>query len=144
MRIVGINLEKRRYSMDNFGLILCFLIVVFFIVTTWAMISDHKKMQVAKARHADMNYLLSEGNVLMYYAPIPGAPFDPFKNDKRFIRILERRDGFVKYEVQVYKQSYNKADKLDGSHFDSRPEVELYTILRMRNAKIIKDVNKKQ
>jgi len=131
--------------MNNFGLTLMyFLIVGFFIVVTWTMISDHKKRQVAKVRHADMNYLLSEGNVLMYYDPIPGVPFDPFKNDKRFIHILERRDGFVKYEVQVYKQSYSKADKLDGSHFDSRPEDELYAILRMRNAKIIKDVNKKQ
>lgn len=123
---------------------MCFLTVVFFIVATYAMISDHKKRQVAKVRRADMDYLLSKGNVLMYYDPIPGVPFDPFKNDKRFIHILERRDGFVKYEVQVYKQSYDKADKLDGSHFDSRPEDELYAILRMRNAKIINDVNKKQ
>lgn len=144
MRIVGINPEKRRNNMENFGLIMCFLIVVFFIVATYAMISDHKKRQVAKVRQADMNYLLSKGNILMYYDPIPGVPFDPFKNDKRFIHILERRDGFVKYEVQVYKQSYDKADKLDGSHFDSRPDDELYTILRMRNAKIINDVNKKQ
>lgn len=118
--------------------------VVFFIVAFYAMISDHKKKQVAKVRRVDMDYLLSEGNVLMYYDPIQGVPFDPFKNDKRFIRILERRDGFVKYEVRVYKQSYSKADKLDGSYFDSRSEDELYTILRMRNAKIIKDVNKKQ
>lgn len=130
--------------MDNFVLLMCVLIVAFFITMTYAMISDRKKKQVAKVRQADMNYLLSKGNVLMYYDPIPGVPFDPFKNDKRFIRILERRDGFVKYEVQVYKQSYNKADKLDGSHFDSRPEDELYTILRMCNAKIINDVNKKQ
>lgn len=123
---------------------MCVLIVAFFIIMTYAMISDRKKKQVAKVRQADMNYLLSKGNVLMYYDPIPGVPFDPFKNDKRFIHILERRDGFVKYEVQVYKQSYNKADKLDGSYFDSKPEDELYAILRMRNAKIIKDVNKKQ
>ena len=118
--------------------------MVLFIVVTWALILDHSKSKAAKVRRADMDYLLSEGNVLMYYDPIPGVPFDPFKNDKRFIRILERRDGFVKYEVQVYKQSYSKADKLDGSCFDSRPDDELYTILRMRNAKIIKDVNKKQ
>ena len=121
---------------------MCFLTVVFFIVITWAMISDHSKSQAAEARRADMDYLLSEGNVLRYYDPIQGVPFDPFKNDKRFIRILERRDGFVKYEVQVYKQSYSKADKLDGSYFDSMSEDELYTILRMHNAKIIKDVNK--
>lgn len=123
---------------------MCFLIVLLFIITTWAMISDHKKMQVAKVRRADMDYLLSEGNVLMYYDPIQGVPFDPFKNDKRFIHILERRDGFVKYEVQVYKQSYSKAGKLDGSYFDSMSDDELYTRLRMHNAKIIKDVNKKQ
>ena len=122
MRIDGITLEKRRNSMENFGLIMCFLIVVLFIVVTFAMISDHKKTQAAKARRADMDYLLSKGNILMYYEPVPGVPFDPFKNDKRFIHILERRDGFVMYEVQVYKQSYNKADKLDGSCFDSRPE----------------------
>lgn len=119
-----------------------FLIVGSFIVTIWIIISDHKKFQAAKARRADMDYLLSKGNILMYYDPIQGVPFDPFKNDKRFIRILERRDGFVKYEVQVYKQSYNKADKLDGSYFDSVSEDELYTILRMHNAKIIKDVKK--
>ena len=121
---------------------MCFLIVVFFIVTTYALILDHSKSKAAKVRRADMDYLLSEGNVLMYYDPIQGVPFDPFKNDKRFIRILERRDGFVKYAVQVYKQSYSKADKLDGSYFDSMSEDELYTILRMHNAKIIKDVNK--
>lgn len=97
-------------------------------------------MQAAKARRADMDYLLSEGTVLMYYDPIPGVPFDPFKNDKRYIRILERRDGFVKYEVQVYKQSYSKADKLDGNYFDSMSDDELYTRLRMHNAKIINDV----
>lgn len=128
--------------MNNFGLIICFFIVAFFIVVTWTMISDHNKFKAAKARRADMDYLLSKGNILMYYDPIQGVPFDPFKNDKRFIRILERRDGFVKYEVQVYKQSYNKADKLDGSYFDSVSEDELYTILRMHNAKIIKDVKK--
>lgn len=121
---------------------MCFLIVVLFIVINYALILDLSKSKAAKARRADMDYLLSEGNVLRYYDPIQGVPFDPFKNDKRFIRILERRDGFVKYEVQVYKQSYSKADKLDGSYFDSRPEDELYTILRTRNAKIIKDVNK--
>ena len=130
--------------MNNFGLIVCFLIVAFFIVATWIMISDHKKFQAAKVRRADMDYLLSEGNILMYYDPIQGVPFDPFKNDKRFIHILERRDGFVKCEVQVYKQSYSKADKLDGSYFDSMSDDELYTRLRMHNAKIIKDVNKKQ
>lgn len=123
---------------------MCFLIVVLFIVVTRALILDHSKSKAAKVRRADMDYLLSEGNVLMYYDPIPGVPFDPFKNDKRFIRILERRDGFVKYEVQVYKQSYKKADKLDGSYFDSMSDEELYTKLRMHNAKIIKDVNKKQ
>lgn len=130
--------------MNNFDLIICFLIVVLFIVVTWALILDHSKSKAAKARRADMDYLLAKGNILMYYDPAPGVPFDPFKNDKRFIHILERRDGFVKYEVQVYKQSYNKADKLDGSCFDSRSDDELYTILRMRNAKIIKDTNKKQ
>ena len=126
--------------MNDFGLIMCFLVVVLFITVTFALILDHNKMQAAKARRADMDYLLSEGTVLMYYDPIPGVPLDPFKNDKRYIRILERRDGFVKYEVQVYKQSYSKADKLDGSYFDSMSDDELYTRLRMHNAKIINDV----
>lgn len=120
-----------------------FLVVVIFIVAIYALILDHSKSKAAKARRADMDYLLSEGNVLMYYDPIQGVPFDPFKNDKRFIHILERRDGFVKYEVQVYKQSYKMADKLDGSYFDSMSDDELYTRLRMHNAKIIKDVNKR-
>ena len=50
--------------MNNFDLIVCFLIVVFFIVVTWAMILEHKKMQAAKVRRADMDYLLAEGNIL--------------------------------------------------------------------------------
>ena len=53
------------------------------------------------------------------------------------------RDGYTKFEKQVFSQSYNKADKHEGTYTDAMSRENLYILLKAREAKLIVDCNKK-
>ena len=91
-----------------------------------------------------MEYALCNMNVWMYYEQAFGAEFNPFNCNKIFVRIFESRDGYTKFEKQVFSQSYNKVDKLEGTYIDVMKSMDLYNLLKARNAKLIKDYNKEQ
>lgn len=114
------------------------------IFISLAALVDHikigKQMKVQEA----MEYNLHDMNIWMYYDHAYGVEFNPFTCDKVFIRIFESREGYTKFEKQVFKQSYGKADKLDGTYIDVMKSMELYNHLKARNAKLIKDYNKEQ
>lgn len=121
------------------GLIVFGLIFIFLM-----LIIDHIKTEKQMKIQNDMEYLLHDMNILMYYDRVPGEEFNPFTCDKAFVRIFESRDGYTKFEKQVFVQSYNKADKCTGTYIDVMKSMELYNLLKARNAKMIKDYNKKQ
>lgn len=105
---------------------------------------DHIKIQKQMKLQEDMEYALCNMNIWMYYDRVPGGEFNPFTCDKIFIRIFESRDGYTKFEKQVFSQSYNKADKHEGTYTDVMKSMDLYNLLKARNAKIVKDYNNKQ
>lgn len=114
------------------------------VFTFLSILIDQIKIEKQMKLLNDMKYLLHDMNILMYYDRVPGEVFNPFTCDKIFIRIFESRDGYTKFEKQVFAQSYNKADKCTGTYTDVMKSMELYNILKSRNVKMIKDYNKKQ
>lgn len=104
---------------------------------------DYNRAKKKEAREEDMRLTLRDGNIWMYYDRPIGAPFNPFTCDKIFIRIFESRDGYTKFEKQVFSQSYNKADKHEGTYTDAMSRENLYILLKAREAKLIVDCNKK-
>lgn len=115
--------------------------VIFLFVT---MFIDHIKIKKQMKIQEKMEYALRNMNVWRYYDRAHGAEFNPFTCDKVFIRIIESREGYTKFEKQVFSQSYNKADKLEGTYIDVMKCMDLYNMLRSRNAQLIKDCNKEQ
>ena len=105
---------------------------------------DYNRAKKKEAREEDMRRTLCDMNIWMYYDRVPGEEFNPFTCDKIFIRIFESRDGYTKFEKQVFAQSYNKADKCIGTYTDVMKSTELYVFLKAYNAKLIKDYNKVQ
>ena len=89
-----------------------------------------------------MERTLCDMNIWRYYDQAFGAEFNPFNCDKVFIRIFESREGYTKFEKQVFKQSYGKADKHEGTYIDVMKSMDLYHLLKARNANLIKDYNK--
>lgn len=120
--------------------LLIFGVVFIFLM----MLKDHIKIQKQMKLQEDMERTLHDMNIWMYYDRAPGAEFNPFTCDKIFIRIFESRDGYTKFEKQVFSQSYNKADKHEGTYTDVMKSMDLYNLLKARNAKLIKDYNNKQ
>ena len=108
------------------------------------MLKDHIKIQKQMKLQEDIERTLHDMNVWLYYDRAPGGEFNPFTCDKIFIRIFETRDGYTKFEKQVFSQSYNKADKHEGTYIDVMKSTDLYNLLKARNAKLIKDYNKEQ
>ena len=121
------------------GILLLGVIFLFF-----AMLADHIKIQKQMKLQEDMDRTLHDMNIWMYYDRAYGVEFNPFTCDKIFIRIFESRDGYTKFEKQVFSQSYNKADKHEGTYTDVMKSMDLYNMLKARNAKLIKDYNKEQ
>lgn len=117
------------------------LVVVFLFLT---MLIDHIKIKKQMKIQEKMEHTLRNMNVWMYYDRLYGVEFNPFTCDKVFIRIIESREGYTKFEKQVFSQSYNKADKLEGTYIDVMKCMDLYNMLRSRNAQLIKDCNKEQ
>lgn len=105
---------------------------------------EHIKIKKQMKLQEKMEYNLRDMNIWMYYDRAYGVEFNPFTCDKVFIRIFESREGYTKFEKQVFKQSYGKADKLDGTYIDVMKSMDLYNHLKARNAKLIKDYNKEQ
>ena len=124
-----------------FVLILVVAVAGFIFV---AMIVEDIKIRKQKKIQEEMEYNLHDMNIWMYYDRAYGVEFNPFTCDKVFIRIFESREGYTKFEKQVFKQSYDKVDKLDGTYIDVMKSMELYNHLKARNAKLIKDYNKEQ
>lgn len=120
--------------------LLIFGVVFIFLM----MFIDHIRIQKQMKLQGDMEYALCNMNIWMYYDRTPGVEFNPFTCDKIFIRIFESRDGYTKFEKQVFSQSYNKADKHIGTYTDVMKSMDLYNLLKSRNAKIVKDYNKEQ
>lgn len=119
------------------------------VVTVWSFVFIAMIVKVIKIKKQmklqdEMEYNLHDMNVWMYYDRAYGVEFNPFTCDKAFIRIFESREGYTKFEKQVFKQAYGKADKLDGSYIDVMKSMDLYNLLKARNAKLIKDYNKEQ
>jgi hypothetical protein len=108
------------------------------------MLTDHIKIQKQTKLREDMEYALHDMNIWLYYDRLPGDEGNPFTCDKIFIRIFESREGYTKFEKQVFSQSYNKADKHEGTYTDVMKSMDLYNLLKARNAKIVKDYNKEQ
>lgn len=124
-----------------FVLILVVAVAGFIFV---AMIVEDIKIRKQKKIQEAMEYNLHDMNVWMYYDRAYGVEFNPFTCDKVFIRIFETREGYTKFEKQIYRQSYDKADKLDGTYIDVMRSMDLYNHLKARNARLIKDCNKEQ
>lgn len=124
-----------------FLLILVIAVAGFIFV---AMIVEDIKIRKQKKIQEDMEYAFHNMNIWMYYDRVYGEEFNPFNCNKIFIRIFESREGYTKFEKQVFSQSYNKADKLDGTYIDVMKSMDLYNLLKARNAKIVKDYNKEQ
>lgn len=120
--------------------LLIFGVIFLFVL----MLIDHNKIQKQTKLREDMEYALCNMNIWMYYDRTPGVEFNPFTCDKIFIRIFESRDGYTKFEKSVYSQSYNKADKHEGTCTVVMKSMDLYNLLKARNAKIVKDYNKEQ
>jgi hypothetical protein len=120
--------------------LLIFGVVFIFLM----MLTDHIKIQKQMKLHEDMERTLHDMNIWLYYDRVPGVEFNPFTCDKIFIRIFESRDGYTKFEKLVYSQSYNRADKHEGTYTDVMKSMDLYNLLKARNAKLIKDYNNKQ
>ena len=108
------------------------------------MLRDHNKIKKQMKLQEEMEYNLHDMNIWMYYDRAYGVEFNPFTCDKVFIRIFESREGYTKFEKQIFRQSYDKADKLDGTYIDVMKSMDLYNHLKARNAKLIKDYNKEQ
>lgn len=104
----------------------------------------HIKIKKQMKLQEDMERTLHNMNIWLYYDRLPGDEGNPFNCDKIFIHIFESRDGYTKFEKQVFSQSYNKADKHEGTYTDVMKSMALYNLLKARNAKLIKDYNKKQ
>lgn len=124
-----------------FLLILVIAVAGFIFV---AMIVEDIKIRKQKKIQEDMEYAFHNMNIWMYYDRVYGEEFNPFTCDKAFIRIFESRDGYTKFEKQVFKQSYGRADKCTGTYIDVMKSMDLYNLLKARNAKLIKDYNKEQ
>lgn len=122
-----------------FVVIMIMAIGIFIFVAM--VIEDIKKRKQMKIQ-TDMAYMLRDMNIWMYYDRVPGVEFNPFTCDKIFIRIFESRDGYTKFEKQVFSQSYNKADKLEGTYIDVMKSMDLYNLIKARNAEFIKDCNR--
>lgn len=120
------------------------LLVFGFVFLFIAMIIDDIKIKKQMKIQEDMERVLHDMNVWMYYDRVLGGAFNPFNCNKIFIRIFESRDGYTKFEKQVFSQSYNKADKHEGTYTDVMKSMDLYNLLKARNAKIVKDYNKEQ
>lgn len=121
------------------GLIIFGVVFIF-----WMMLLDHIKIRKQMRIQEDMELTLHDMNIWMYYERALGGEYNPFTCDKIFIRIFESRDGYTKFEKQVFSQSYNKADKHEGTYTDVMKSMDLYNLLKARNAKLIKDYNNKQ
>ena len=113
------------------------IFAVFFLFCM--MICDDIKIRRQMKIQKDMEYVLHDMNILMYYDRTPGVEFNPFICDKIFIRIFESRDGYTKFEKQVFSQSYDKTDKLKVTCIDVMKSMDLYNMLKSRGAKLIKD-----
>lgn len=120
--------------------LLVFGVVFLFI----AMIIDDIKIKKQMKIQEDMERVLHNMNVWMYYDRVLGEAFNPFTCDRAFIRILDSREGYTKFEKQVFSQSYNKADKHEATYIDVMKSIDLYNMLKSRNAQLIKDYNKEQ
>lgn len=120
--------------------LLIFGVIFIFVM----MLIDHNRIQKQMKLQEDMEYALCDMNIWMYYEQAFGAEFNPFTCDKIFIRIFESREGYTKFEKQVFSQSYNKTDKHEGTYIDVMKSMDLYNLLKARNAKIVKDYNKEQ
>ena len=120
--------------------LLIFGVIFIFVM----MIVDDIKIKSQTKLREDMEYALCDMNIWMYYEQAFGAEFNPFNCNKIFIRIFDARDGYTKFEKQVFSQSYNKADKHEGTYTDVMKSMDLYNLLKARNAKIVKDYNKEQ
>ena len=120
--------------------LLIFGVIFLFVL----MLIDHNRIQKQMKLQEDMEYALCDLNIWMYYEQAFGAEFNPFNCNKIFIRIFESRDGYTKFEKSVYSQSYNKVDKHEGTYIDVMKSMDLYNLLKARNAKIVKDYNKEQ
>ena len=120
--------------------LLIFGVIFLFVL----MLIDHNRIQKQMKLQEDMEYALCDLNIWMYYEQAFGAEFNPFNCNKIFIRIFESRDGYTKFEKQVFSQSYNKTDKHEGTYIDVMKSMDLYNLLKARNAKIVKDYNKEQ
>lgn len=119
--------------------LLIFGVIFLFVL----MLIDHNKIEKQTKLREDMEYTLCDMNIWMYYEQAFGAEFNPFNCNKIFIRIFESRDGYTKFEKQVFSQSYNKADKHEGTYIDAMSRENLYILLKAREAKLIVDCNKK-
>lgn len=121
------------------GLLLFGVVFIFLM-----MIVDDIKIKKQMKLQEDMGRTLHDMNIWVYYDGVRGTEFNPFTCDKIFIRIFESREGYTKFEKQVFSQSYNKADKHEGTYTDVMKSMDLYNLLKARNAKIVKDYNKEQ
>ena len=130
--------------MDIAGWFLLILVVAMVVFIFVAMIIEDIKIRKQKKIQDEMEYNLHDMNVWMYYDRAYGVEFNPFTCDKVFIRIFESREGYTKFEKQIYRQSYIKADKLDGTYIDIMKSMDLYNHLKAGNARLIKDYNKEQ
>lgn len=110
----------------------------------WMMIVDDIKIRKQMKLQEDMERTLHDMNIWLYYDRLHGEESNPFNCNKIFIRIFESRDGYTKFEKSVYSQSYNKSDKHEGTYTDVMKSMDLYNLLKARNAKLIKDYNKEQ
>ena len=120
-------------------------LIIFGVIFIFVMVRiDHNRIQKQKKIQEDMEYAFHNMNIWMYYDRVYGEEFNPFTCDKAFIRIFESRDGYTKFEKQVFKQSYDHADKCTGTYIDVMKSMDLYNLLKARNAKLIKDYNKEQ
>lgn len=120
-------------------------LLIFGVAFTFCMaLIDHIKIRKQMKLQEDMEYALHDMNIWMYYDRAYGEVFNPFTCDKAFIRIFESRDGYTKFEKQVFKQSYDHADKCAGTYIDVMKSMDLYNLLKAHNAKLIKDYNKEQ
>ena len=120
------------------------LLILGVIFMSVMMFIAHIKIQKQTKLQEEMEYNLHDMNIWMYYDRAYGAEFNPFTCDKVFIRIFESREGYTKFEKQIFRQSYDKTDKLDGTYIDVMKSMELCNLLKARNAKLIKDYNKEQ
>lgn len=130
--------------MNTAGWVVLGLLIFGVVFIFLMMIVDDIKIKKQMKLQEDMERTLHDMNIWVYYDGARGAEFNPFTCDKIFIRIFESREGYTKFEKQVFSQSYNKADKHEGTYTDVMKSMDLYNLLKARNAKIVKDYNKEQ